>query len=189
MAGIIDMIIQIDEKLFTLINGIQLIPFVESILTYWRNAYVWGPLYTFIIAFAVFNFKNHAKWFIIFSLLTVSSTDFVSSKVIKTNVQRLRPCNTEQLEVINRVQCSTGYSFTSSHATNHFGLAAFWIFTLSFINRKFKTILWVWAAIIGFCQVFVGVHFPLDVLTGGILGTLIGWGYAQLFNNYYQVAQ
>lgn len=185
MAGISDIILEYDYKIFELINGLHLPGFFETILTFWRNAFVWGPLYIFIMSFALFNFKTKAKWFIMFTILTVSTTDFVSSNLIKKNIGRLRPCNTEHLAVINRVPCSTGYSFTSSHATNHFGLATFWILTLSFIDKKYKIFLGIWAALIGFCQVYVGVHFPTDVIAGSLLGILTGYLYYRLFNTYY----
>jgi membrane-associated phospholipid phosphatase len=185
MAGIIEFIVDIDFWIFSLINGLQLPVFLEVILTYWRNSFIWGPLYIFIIAFVFFNFRQKAYWFLLFSMITVGSTDMVSSKLIKQSVERLRPCNTEYLEVISRVNCGRGYSFTSSHATNHFGLATFWIITLGFIKRKYKILLVIWAGLIGFCQVYVGVHFPLDILFGSFVGTAIGYGFARLFEKYY----
>ena len=183
----IEYLIEIDFKIFEFINGLKLPLFLDIILTYWRNSYVWGPLYVFIISFAIFNFRKKAVWFLMFSTLTVGTTDFVSSNLIKKNVERLRPCNTEQLQVINRVKCSTGYSFTSSHATNHFGMATFWILTLSFIERRYKILLGVWAGLIAFCQVYVGVHFPSDVIAGSILGFSIGYLFYKLYFKFYSL--
>jgi undecaprenyl-diphosphatase len=185
MAGIIDFLLQLDFTIFEKINGLQLPLYLENFFTFWRNSYVWAPLYIFIISFAAFNFNEKAKWFIMFCLLTVGTTDIISSKVIKLNVQRLRPCNTEHLEVINRVRCGSGYSFTSSHAANHFGLATFWVLCLGFMRKRYKFLLLFWASLIGFCQVYVGVHFPLDVLFGSVVGVLIGYIFAKLFVKYY----
>ena len=114
----------------------------------------------------------------------------ISSKIIKKSVQRTRPCNdisrlSEQgHEVKLLVPCGSGYSFPSSHATNHFAVAVFVIFT--FANRK-KWLKWgliAWASSIALGQVYVGVHYPLDVLCGGLLGSFIGWGLAFFYKKY-----
>ncbi len=183
----IEYLTELDYRVFEFINGLKLPSFLEVILTYWRNSYLWGPLYVFIVSFAIFNFRKKAIWFLVFSILTVGTTDFVSSNLIKKSVERLRPCNTEHLQVINRVKCSTGYSFTSSHATNHFGMATFWVLTLSFIDRRFKISLVLWAALISFSQVYVGVHFPSDVIAGSLLGVGIGYFFHKLFLRFYAI--
>jgi undecaprenyl-diphosphatase len=88
------------------------------------------------------------------------------------------------------VRCGSGFSFTSTHATNHFAVATFLIMTLGQSFRNIKLWLWSWASIIAFSQVYVGVHFPLDVIAGGILGIIIGRIWAMLFDRYYgQVLQ
>lgn len=77
--------------------------------------------------------------------------------------------------------CSGGYSFTSSHATNHFGFAVYVSITLKPILKKWKYVFLIWAATISYAQVYVGVHYPLDILCGAILGTTIGIATAELF--------
>jgi undecaprenyl-diphosphatase len=74
----------------------------------------------------------------------------------------------------NLVGCGSGYSFISSHAANHFGLA---IIIGSIFKSKWtwvKPTLVIWAAVICYAQVYVGVHYPLDVIGGAIIGILIG---------------
>jgi len=82
------------------------------------------------------------------------------------------------------VHCGSGYSFTSSHATNHFALAVFIFLTLGKLGWYFRWPFILWATIIAYSQVYVGVHFPLDIISGAILGTLIGFILAILFNRY-----
>lgn len=96
---------------------------------------------------------------------------------------RVRPCNDmpfkEQVKV--RVRCGSGYSMPSSHATNHFAMG---VFLLMVFRRKWKPIVWlaiVWAASISFAQIYVGVHYPGDILVGSILGVLIGLFTSSLF--------
>ena len=110
----------------------------------------------------------------------------MSSELVKKTVRRIRPCNDPELqeEVKLLVSCGAGYSFTSSHATNHFAVAAFISMTLGLLYRWIRLPLFLWAASIAFGQVYVGVHYPLDVIGGGILGVLIGFIIARLYQQF-----
>lgn len=176
-------LIEIDQWLFSLINQDLHNPVLDFIMPYWRDKYFWIPLYVALAGFLVYKFKTRGAYLIIGLLVAVSIADSVSSHVVKQQVQRIRPCNQEELkeEVQLLVRCGTGYSFTSSHATNHFAIAVFLILTLGRIYRKIKWPLLIWAGTIALGQVYVGVHFPFDVLAGGILGSLIGWGVASVY--------
>ena len=79
-------------------------------------------------------------------------------------------------------QCSGSYSFVSNHAANHFGLATFAFFTFKGVFKKWMYLAYLWAFFIGYAQVYVGVHYPLDVLGGAVLGLLMGSATAWLFN-------
>ena len=114
-------------------------------------------------------------------LLTVSTSDLVSSRLIKNNVKRSRPCNTELAGLVERVPCGSGYSFTSSHATNHFALSSFLFFLFGRALKRHRWWLLVWAASIVLAQIYVGKHYPLDVMVGAILGCLIGWMCSMIF--------
>lgn len=177
-------IIEIDEWLFSLINQDLHNPVLDFIMPYWRDKYFWIPFYVALAGFLVYKFKTKSLYLIIGLLLTVSVADSVSSRIVKQSVQRIRPCNQEEFkeEVELLVRCGTGYSFTSSHATNHFAIAVFLILTLGRIYRKIKWPLLLWAASIALGQVYVGVHFPLDIFAGGLLGSLIGWGVASIYH-------
>lgn len=178
-------IIHWDISLFEWINNDLSSPLLDGILPWMRESYFWIPLYAFIVAFVFFNYGVKAYWFILFLVLTVGSSDLISSRVIKNSIQRLRPCNTEYINVIERVQCGSGYSFTSSHAANHFAIATFLVMTLGQQFKKIKPYCWFWASIISFSQIYVGVHFPLDILGGAILGSILGQMWATLFLKYY----
>lgn len=175
----------IDIAIFKFVNTTLSSALLDAILPWMREPLFWAPLYVFILAFMIFNFKWKSYWWIISIILTVMTADIMSSTIIKKNVKRLRPCNTEIIEVIKRVPCGSGYSFTSSHATNHFAIAGFLIFTLGQHFRKLGVYLWSWASVISFSQIYVGVHYPFDILCGGILGTLIAFIYAYLYRKYY----
>jgi membrane-associated phospholipid phosphatase len=99
--------------------------------------------------------------------------DSIASRIIKPLVARIRPCNDFHLAdiIIHRVPCGSGYSFPSSHATNHFGIAVFFIVVFYKSWKPILPIGLVWAFLISMSQVYVGVHYPLDTLAGAILGT------------------
>ncbi len=171
-----ELILQFDEWLFHLINGRLHNGFFDAIMPYWRSKYVWIPLYIFLFSFLLINWQKRGLLIIFFAIATVGLADFTSSKVVKPLVQRVRPCNNGFLKVEVRalVRCGGGYSFTSSHATNHFALAHFLVLALGLRFRRFRWLLWSWAASIAFGQVYVGVHYPMDIFSGAMLGITIG---------------
>jgi undecaprenyl-diphosphatase len=77
--------------------------------------------------------------------------------------------------------CSGGFSFTSSHAANHFGLAMFVVMTLAPLLKNYRFIFLIWAALISYAQVYVGVHYPADIFMGAFIGILVGWLNGKLF--------
>jgi undecaprenyl-diphosphatase len=173
-----------DTALFLQINTVFTNPIFDKILPIWRNANTWLPLYVFLIVFAVLNFKEKAFYWIIGAILTLVITDQLSSGVIKPFFERPRPCNDPFL--IGHVRllldhCSGGYSFTSSHATNHFGFAIYVFITLRALFKKWSYLFIFWAATVSYSQVYVGVHYPLDVIFGSIIGSSIGYATSQIF--------
>lgn len=116
------------------------------------------------------------SWLIIIgAIVVVGISDYSSSSIIKPIFKRDRPCRDPKLEghVRSLVNCGAAYSFPSSHAANHFALAGFLSITFFRRFRSIKIILYFWAFLIAFSQVYVGVHFPLDVTAGALWGLLI----------------
>lgn len=174
-----------DLKLFEAINIGLSSDFLDAFLPWMRAPLFWVPFYLFLLAFVFFNFGKRGIWLVMFLAFTVTNSDVVSSRLIKKNVERLRPCNDQSVEVIKRVRCGGGYSFTSSHATNHFAIASFLFSSLGLYFKRYRSWLFVWAAVISFAQVYVGVHYPIDIMVGAVLGILIGQVWAFLFRKYY----
>lgn len=177
-------LIQYDIALFSKINGQWHTPFLDWLFPFLRNQFFWSPLYLFVVVFMLVNFgKDGLRW-IMFFLITFAIADFASSSVIKPLVGRLRPCNNPMLAETIRslVSCGSGKSFTSSHATNHFALGFFAFSTISFVKTAWKWLFLVWALVISYAQVYVGVHFPLDITFGALLGCTVASGTAWAFN-------
>jgi undecaprenyl-diphosphatase len=168
-------ILQFDYHLFHLINAEWRNAFLDAVMPIIRSKYVWYPVYVGIIAWAFTRYKSKLGFLYVVSLLScVAVTDLLSSSVLKPLVQRLRPCN-ELLsghEVVLNVSCGYGYSFPSSHAANHFALSILCLLLFK-ANKPMSAMLILWAALICYAQMYVGVHYPLDVLGGALLGILM----------------
>lgn len=176
-------LLELDYLLFEWINSGLSNGLFDTIMPWWRSKYTWIPFYIILAVFLFYRYKLKGLYLILAAVLVIAISDTLSSKVIKKSVKRLRPCKTEVVQESARmlVNCGSGYSFTSSHATNHFALAFFLIFTLGRRFRNLNLPLAIWATSIAFGQVYVGAHFPLDIIAGGILGMLIAWAMASLY--------
>ncbi len=169
-------LLTLDEQLFHWINSGWSNGFFDAIVPYWRHKLLWLPLYFFIVSFILINFKKKGIIMILAILLTGGVADIASSHIIKKNVERLRPCNDPDVrsEMTLRARCGRGYSFTSSHATNHFAIASIIVLLLGGIWKWIRWPLFIWAGTIAIGQVYVGVHYPIDILCGAILGYFCG---------------
>lgn len=175
----------LDQSCFVWFNQKATNPFFDAVMPLMRESTFWIPLYLFLIIFVFVNFGKKGWVWLLFAALTVLLTDQISSGLIKKWVQRPRPCFDPNFYSQVRMlldHCSGGYSFTSSHATNHFGIATFLFTTLGSYFGNWKYLLFIWASLICYAQVYVGVHYPLDVIMGALLGYIIG----TIVSNAYQ---
>lgn len=174
---------RIDKDVFTFINADASAPWLDGFMKLLRNAIVWIPLYAFMLYWIIKSDRKHAWQFILLTVITFALCDLTSAKILKPWVGRLRPCYDADLQAIvrNLVGCGGQYGFPSSHATNHFGLAMFWFYAVRLINGQRWYWLWLWAFMIGYAQIYVGKHFPLDIICGAALGIITGYLLARLF--------
>jgi len=183
-----DAIKQFDYNLFDKINGQWHNSFFDVFFPFIREPTVWVPLYFFLVLFAVLNFKTKGWIWVIFFLINVGLSDFVSSDLIKQNLFRLRPCHDPVLFGHVRFlvsYCPGSSSFTSSHAVNHFAAAMFIFTTFRKTMGRAWAFLFLWAAAVCYAQVYVGVHFPFDVFCGMIAGLILGYIPATIFNRKF----
>jgi membrane-associated phospholipid phosphatase len=183
-----DFLLQFDRHLFYFINHTLTNPFFDWIMPYLRNAKFWIPLYIFIIVFCVWKLKKTGLIIIVLLALAAGFADRTSAGLIKPIFKRVRPCRDPVVSKtdIERVDCGPAYSFPSTHATDHFA-AAFFLILLFY--KKWRWIwFWgiLWAGLISFAQVYVGVHFPIDVFCGAIYGAFVGWLFAIIFRKLEQ---
>lgn len=179
---------QWDKWLFLQFNSGLTNPVFDSLMPFLRNGQHWAPLYLFLGSFVLLNFKSKGAWWILFFVATVAITDMTGTYLFKHNFNRLRPCNDPDFFFHVRLlvkQCGVGRSFTSNHAANHFGMATFFFITLRPVFKKWAWVGFLWAGLIAYAQIYVGLHYPSDVLAGALLGLLAGSITGKLFNKRY----
>lgn len=172
-----------DKTVFKIINHDLAFTWLDPLMLLLRDALTWIPLYLFIAVYTYRKMPRLFWWFLLLSLVTFGITDFTTGTLLKPHIGRLRPCADPQMDGIMRhvISCGGLYSMPSSHAANHFGLAMFWFSSLWQACRIKWRWLWLWAFLVVYAQVYVGKHFPLDILAGAGIGVLVGWLTSRLF--------
>lgn len=177
-------LIDFDKWLFVKINRDGANSLFDAIMPFFRQTYFWFPFYLLILTFVISNFKSKAFTWILSIGIATGLCDVISSRFFKPMVGRIRPCNDPELSANLHMlagYCGGNGSFTSSHAANHFGMAVFLFLTLKHLFGNWCYLFFVWAATVCYAQVYVGVHFPLDVLGGALLGSILGYIAAMIW--------
>jgi len=173
---------QIDQSVLFFLNGLHN-QFFDLFFGYATRAEIYLPLYLLGIWLAYKQFGKKIWIFAIFIILTVLLTD-QSCNILKETVCRLRPThNPEIASFIHTVNDYEGgrYGFPSAHACNTFGIAVFLYCVLRPKRWGVTAILFTWAAMMSYSRIYLGVHYPGDILCGAALGVLIGLGMAMFF--------
>ena len=174
-------LIDIDKSLFRQFYGSDSAVadiIMLDITTWW----VWIPFYLFCIVILMKNKENSVKVFTIlaFAILCFAITEIIADVVLKPLVGRLRPCYEPSLaDLFQQYSIGyhpRGYSFCSAHAANMCGVACY--LALLFRNRTATIFLSIWAFLCCYSRIYLGAHYPIDV----IVGAMIGVGVAFLCN-------
>jgi undecaprenyl-diphosphatase len=185
----IEQIIQLDKTAFIAINNGLSNSFFDWLCPILRNQSTWYLLYVVFIYFIIKLYEKES-WKILLgiALMILCSDQF--SVFVKNTFERLRPCHDlimrQNLHLLVN-SCGGKYGFISSHATNHFAIAVFVSFFLKSYSRILLPVLIFWAFSISFSQVYVGVHYPLDVLVGAVIGSLFGFVFSKYTNKYIHI--
>ena len=175
-------IIDFDKYLLLAMNGSDSI-FWDGCMKVYTTTAVWIPLILVLLYILLKN--NSLKDFLLlllFVALVVTFTDALSSWICKPFFARWRPTNDPELmylvDVVDGIRGGK-YGFTSSHAANSFGIATFLLLLVK--NRALTVSLIVWAAMNAYTRIYLGVHYPGDILGGTLIGVTVGWGIYRLY--------
>jgi undecaprenyl-diphosphatase len=173
-----DFLNELDKVTFLLINKLLANSVTDSLMPFFTNDTFLRVVFVLIIVSLLIFGNKRNRWLVLFVGLTLLLTDQASAALIKPLIARARPCHLFSADEINLlVGCGSGYSMPSAHAANTFGQAAL----LSMYVRYTRWPLYLFATIVALSRVFVGVHYPGDIIVGGMVGYLIGKIVGKLF--------
>ena len=178
-----DRLSSIDSDLFLFLNGLHA-DWMDTVMITITKMWVWLPLYLLLIYWTVKQYGKRCWWVFLAVVLVVLCSDQLASHVCKPLFHRLRPCyNVDLQELIHLPQGMAGgrYGFVSSHAANTFAIAAFLTAALRTNRRWMGLVLYLWAFLSSYSRIYLGFHYPGDILCGALLGILIGLIFWKLF--------
>lgn len=169
-------ILELDKELFLFLNSLHT-DWLDPIMFWLTKTIVWLPLYLFLLYLTIKEF-NKQTWVVLIGIgITILLADQITSGLMKPFFERLRPSRDPSLDgLVHLVNGYKGgkYGFASGHAANTFGTATFFFLIFRSIHPWIKWI-FVWAALMTYTRIYLGVHYPGDIVVGGLLGVTVGW--------------
>ena len=172
-------LINLDKQLFLFFNGLNNGVF-DFLMWHISGKLIWIPLYIIILYAIIRTFGKRSIIIIVAIVLTIVATDQISV-LIKNSVQRLRPTHNPDFEgLVHFLNDYRGgnFGFVSSHAANCFGLATF--ISLLFQRKWVIIAITVWAITVSYSRIYLGVHYPADLVAGGLLGIVLALIFYQI---------
>jgi undecaprenyl-diphosphatase len=178
----LETLVNLDKSFFLLLNGLHT-PWLDQVMYWVTQTLVWVPFYLFLLWLVVRKFGTRTLWVLLFVALMITVGDQLSG-LFKEGVQRLRPSQDTSLTGVHIVNGYKGgvYSFYSAHASNTFSLAVFLVIVLRKHYKWIAELLIPWAFILSYSRIYLGVHFPGDMLAGMVAGILLGWLFGYGFH-------
>ncbi len=176
-------IIRWDQELFLWLNSLHN-PFFDELMWYVSRPMTWFPLYLLLLYLCIRHFHIRTLYVLLATAILIAITDVVSVRLFKEVFERLRPTHDPAIrDHVHMVRDYAGgtYGFISSHAANYFGLAGFFSVLFHKKVRNFTVAVMLCAALIAYSRIYLGVHYPGDVLCGAAVGAGIGLSLGSAF--------
>lgn len=173
----------LDHELFLFLNGLH-VDWLDPVMTFISSEMGWIPFYA-ILLYLVFRKSGwRGLLFVVIGVvILITCSDQLSSHVFKPVFHRLRPCHDPLIQDLVHLpngHCGGQYGFISSHACNTFALASFIALIMNKFYKKIGLLMFIWAALVSYSRIYMGVHFPGDVLCGAAVGMILGFGTGHL---------
>ena len=172
----LEKLLSADRSLFLTLNGFHA-SWLDPVMYWASNGIVWLPLYFFLLGLVIKTFRLKTVTVLVAVALMMTISDQLSN-LVKNDVKRLRPSHEPALA--GRVHLVKEYrggelGFYSAHASNTFALAVFLIVLFQKRYRYLYLLMITWAALMTYTRLYLGVHYPFDLLSGAVAGCLLGW--------------
>lgn len=176
MESILSSLVDVDTSVFLFFNGMHA-PFWDSFMSMYSGRFIWVPMYATVLFLLYRSFGwRTATIYLLAIVLTITIADQVCATFIRPEIARLRPSNLDNplstlTQVVNGYRGGS-YGFPSCHAANSAAFAAFMVAMVRL--RKFTLFIVIWAIVNCYTRVYLGVHYPGDLLVGAIIGSAVG---------------
>lgn len=169
----LEKIIDLDKSLFVFLNNLGSEPF-DAIWLLITNQFNWLPFFLLLLYITYKNIGRKKTLVVLLILAVMITFSDQITNLIKNNVQRLRPCNDEELSgLIRVVKDSDTFSYFSGHAANSIAAMMF-VFLILRQNYKYTYLIFLYPFIFAYSRIYLGLHFPLDIISGYVFGSLVG---------------
>jgi len=170
----------LDQSVFLFLNGLHC-SFLDPVMYWSTNTTLWLPLYLIILYLLIRKYRWNTVWIILFIILMIVISDQVSN-IVKGFFARPRPTHEPGLSGVYTVNGYVGgaFGFYSAHASNTMAVAVFLSIFLGKFFRYFPPLIILWSLFMAYTRLYLGVHYPFDLIVGMLVGCLLGWGMARL---------
>lgn len=173
----------LDHELFLFLNGLH-VGWLDPVMTFISSEMGWIPFYVILLYLVFKKLGWKGLLFVVIGVVVlITCSDQLSSHVFKPVFHRFRPCHDPLIQDLVHLpngHCGGQYGFISSHACNTFALASFITLIMKRFYKKIGLLMFIWAALVSYSRIYMGVHFPGDVLCGAAVGMILGFGIGHL---------
>jgi len=178
----IETLIELDQDFFLFLNGLHF-TWLDPIMYWISGKMEWVPFYLLIVGVIIYRYKWKSILVLVCIGISIALADQFTSGFMKPFFERLRPSHEPLFEgIVHHVNNYKGgkYGFASSHAANSFSMAMF-VWLLFHTKNKWVTLIFAWALLVSYSRIYLGVHYPADIIVGGAVGVLSGIFSYKLF--------